>query len=100
MCEATLSSVGHTSGDSPASNLAGPPIQGISCGMVIGAPFSTLVMRLEQNVSDCIPVLHGLIRPHDPIRKVCNFSGLFLKRADPRSAGCRAACSARTAPPA
>ena len=49
MWEATLSSMGHTSGDSPASNLAGPPIQGISCGMVIGAPFSTLVLRLEQN---------------------------------------------------
>jgi len=35
ICEATVSSMGHTSGDRPASNFTGPPIHGISCGMVI-----------------------------------------------------------------
>jgi hypothetical protein len=33
--------------------LAGPPIQGISCGMVIGAPSSTLVCDQSEIVRIC-----------------------------------------------
>jgi hypothetical protein len=45
--------VGHTSGDSPASNLAGPPIQGISCGMVIGAPPQLLFVTRAKSSGFC-----------------------------------------------
>src|SRR5262245_27889908 len=43
MWEATLSSIGHTSGERPASNFTGPPIHGMSCGMVI---VSSSIFRL------------------------------------------------------
>ena len=44
MCEATLSSIGQMSGEKPASNLTGPPIHGISCGMVMGVSSSLLFL--------------------------------------------------------
>src|SRR5215475_12988973 len=56
MWEATLSSIGHTRGERPASNFTGPPIHGMSCGMVI--VFSSSILGFYT----CCPWLSGMSR--------------------------------------
>src|SRR5262249_33968183 len=59
ICEATVSSMGHTSGERPASNFTGPPIHGISCGMVIDFLLDLLG---SDTCYTCWPSLIGMSR--------------------------------------